>query len=101
MSSVELTFDTWHFLPYSGHAEESRDKEKIKQLWNDAYKAWFPKGLEDPNIAAIRVSVKEAEYWNSSSSGIVHAMGFVKAKLSGESYNPQASGTQDHGKITQ
>lgn len=87
------------WISVSGHAEESRDKEKIKQLWNEAYKAWFPKGLEDPNIAAVRVTIDEAEYWDSSSSMVVHAIGFLKAKLTGEQYNPQSAGTQDHGKI--
>jgi general stress protein 26 len=65
-----------------------RDKQKAEELWNPAYKAWFPKGLDDPDLALLKVSATQAEYWDSSSSAVVHLVGFVKALATGERYHP-------------
>ena len=32
------------YVSVSGAAQISRDRQKIEELWNPAYKAWFPKG---------------------------------------------------------
>ena len=83
------------YVSISGKAHVSKDPKKIEELWNPAFKAWFPKGKDDPNVAILRVAVNSAEYWDSPSSPVVHAIGFVKAVLSGESYKPG-----DHDKIS-
>jgi general stress protein 26 len=41
-------------------------------------KAWFPDGLDDPDLALLRVHVEAAEYWDSPSSTMVHIVGFVR-----------------------
>ncbi len=82
------------YVSISGKAHISKDPKKIEELWNPAFKAWFPEGKDDPNIAILRVAVNSAEYWDTPSSPVVHAIGFVKAVLSGESYKPG-----DHDKI--
>lgn len=35
------------------------------------YKAWFPGGESDPQIAVVRVDVTEANYWEASGELIV------------------------------
>ena len=45
------------YVSVSGTASISRDREKMKELWSPIHKAWFPKGLDDPNIALLRVEV--------------------------------------------
>lgn len=35
------------------------------------YKAWFPGGESDPQIAVVRVDVSEANYWEASGELIV------------------------------
>ena len=82
------------YVSVSGTAQIVNDREKIEELWNPAYKAWFPKGLDDPTICLLKVSVEQAEYWDSPSSTIVHIVGFVKALVTGE----RADGG-DHGKV--
>lgn len=76
------------YVSVSGTARTVRDRAKIEELWNPALKAWFPEGLEDPNIALIRVSVDHAEYWDAPSSTFVQLAGFVKAVATGETYKP-------------
>jgi len=82
------------YVSVSGKATISKDPKKIDELWNPVFKAWFPEGKDDPNVAILRVAVNSAEYWDSSGSAVVHAIGFVKATLTGEQYKPG-----DHDKI--
>lgn len=83
------------YVSVSGRASISKDKQKIEELWNPVLKAWFPKGLDDPNLALLKVSVEEAEYWDSPNSTLVQLAGFVKALVTGE----QAKGGE-HGKVS-
>jgi general stress protein 26 len=78
--------DNNRYVSVSGTAMVVRDRAKAEELWNPAYKAWFPDGLEDPDLALLRVDVHSAEYWDSPSSPVVHAIGFVKALATGERY---------------
>ena len=71
------------YVSVSGTAEIVRDREKIKELWSPALKAWFPKGLEDPDIALLKVSVERAEYWDGSQSIVAHAVSFVSSLVTG------------------
>ena len=56
-------------------------------------KVWFPKGKEDPEVALLEVTVKQAEYWDAPSSTMLHAYGYVKAVVTGESPQPGGHGT--------
>ncbi len=73
------------YISVSGRAQLVKDKEKIEELWNPILKAWFPKGLDDPTLSLLKISVEEAEYWDSPSSTIVQLVGFVKALVTGTS----------------
>ncbi|MEO6588550.1 MAG: pyridoxamine 5'-phosphate oxidase family protein [Pyrinomonadaceae bacterium] len=75
------------YVSVSGTAETYHDQKKIDELWNPFYKAWFPDGQTDSNIRVLKVSVEQAEYWDSSSSAIVHLVGFLKALATGEQYS--------------
>ena len=76
------------YVSVSGRAVVVRDRAKIEELWNPALKAWFPKGLDDPDIALLRVSAERAEYWDSPSSAVAHAVSFIKAVVTGTPANP-------------
>jgi general stress protein 26 len=76
--------DDQNYVSVSGLAELVRDKGKAKELWNEYLKTWFPKGLDDPDLALLKVRVDQAEYWDSPSSAMVHAFGYAKALLTGE-----------------
>lgn len=72
------------YVSVSGTGETFHDQAKIDELWNPFYKAWFPEGKEDPNIRVLKVSIEQAEYWDSPSSTFVHVAGFLKALATGE-----------------
>ena len=74
-----------HYVSITGRARIVRDKAKIKELWSEADRVWFPKGPDDPEIALLAVDVDQAEYWDAPSSAMIVAYGYAKARLSGES----------------
>ena len=76
------------YVSVSGDARLVQDKAKAAELWNPAYKAWFPKGLEDPDLCLLKVTPTQAEYWDTPGTVIVHAIGFVKAALTGHKATP-------------
>ena len=78
--------DKQHYVSVSGRARLVRDRRKIEELWNPAYKAWFPDGLEDPDLALLKVTAEKAEYWDGNSSVVAHLVGLVKAAATGTSY---------------
>lgn len=82
------------YVAVTGTAELVLDKSKAKELWSPLLKAWFPQGLEDPEVALLKVSVERAEYWDVRSSKMVQLVGFVKATLTGEPFKPG-----DHGQL--
>ncbi|HNP71680.1 MAG TPA: pyridoxamine 5'-phosphate oxidase family protein [Kouleothrix sp.] len=75
--------DDQRYVSVSGTAELLRDREKIRELWSPLYKAWFAQGLDDPDLALLRVRVEQAEYWDAPSSKFVALAGFVKALATG------------------
>jgi len=87
--------DKNNYISVSGRATLVRDKVIAKELWNPFFKAWFPKGLDDPQLALIRVAVERAEYWDSPNSKLVQLAGFLKAVATGK----QAKGGENE-KIT-
>jgi general stress protein 26 len=76
------------FVSISGRCALVLDKEKARELWNPTLKAWFPEGLDDPELALLRVSVEKAEYWDTPNSRMVQLAGFVKATLTGQEFRP-------------
>ena len=82
------------YVSVAGSGAIVKDRAKIEELWSPILKAWFPEGLDDPTLCLLKVSVKEAEYWDSPNSKIVQLYGFVKAIVTGE---PAKGG--DHGKV--
>lgn len=80
------------YLMINGTCGLVHNKEKMKELWNPLMKAWFPEGLEDPDMVMIKVTPHEANYWDSSSSQIVQLFYMVKALVTGKESNPGTAG---------
>ena len=64
------------FLMLRGTSSISRDKEKIKQLWEPIVKTWFTEGVEDPRITVIRVAPSDGYYWTTK-----HGKAIAGAKM--------------------
>ena len=76
------------YVSLSGTATVVQDKASVEAHWAESLRAWFPKGKEDPDIALLKVTINSAEYWDAPNSTMIHAYGYVKALLTGESPRP-------------
>jgi general stress protein 26 len=97
-SHVHLSFadaSDGSFLSICGQAKAVDDFELKKQLWNVPLLAWFPQGLDDPNLTLICVKMSSAEYWDAASK-FVQLFGYTKAILKGERYK---TGKSEHGRL--
>lgn len=77
------------YLSVSGKARVVRDQALIDTFWNDAMKAFFPNGKDDPNIVLIEVAIDTIEYWDGPGSWIGKALTFAVARVTG---NEEAMG---------
>lgn len=83
------------FLSICGQARMVDDFELKKKLWTVPMLAWFPEGLEDPNLTLVCVSLTSAEYWDSASK-FIQLFSYAKAILKGEHYH---IGKSEHGRL--
>jgi general stress protein 26 len=83
------------YVSVSGIATLVRDAARNEELWNPIYKIWFPGGLDDPELALLKVEVEKAEYWATPSSKVVQLIGFLKGMAAGE-----PSQSEEHEKVT-
>lgn len=71
------------YVSLAGDARLDRDRARIASFWNDALKAFFPKGLDDPDLALIEVRPRTAEYWDGPGSFLGKALTFMVARVTG------------------
>ena len=72
------------YVSLAGTAEVNRDRRRIGRFWNDAMKAFFPNGKDDPNLVLLEVQVRSIEYWDGPGSLVGKLVGFVVARVTGD-----------------
>ena len=73
------------WVSIAGTASRVDDRAKAEELWNPMLKAWFPDGLETPNLTMVKVHGETAEYWESAhSSKVITLIGYAKAAVTGK-----------------
>jgi general stress protein 26 len=73
--------DTW--VSVTGTARISGDLQKKKELFNVMAKAWFPGGVDDPDMELVEVKIEEAEYWNVKENKLLQLLKMGKAAATG------------------
>ena len=95
-SNVELFFQgSAHsdFLTLRGTASVTRDKEKIKELWEPIVKTWFTEGVDDPRITAIKVAPNEGYYWDTKHGTAVAGVKMLVGAAIGKTLDDSIEGT--------
>jgi general stress protein 26 len=59
------------FLCLRGRATVSKDKAKIRELWEPILKTWFTGGIDDPRITVLRFTPAEGYYWDTKHGNAV------------------------------
>ncbi len=72
------------YVSLAGKAKLVVDQALNEKYWKPQFEAWFPDGLEDPQLSLLKIEVEGAEYWDSPSSTVAHIKGFIQTKITGE-----------------
>ena len=78
------------YVSVSAQASISEDPALKAQLFGPMAKAWFPDGVDDPNLAVLVARAEHAEYWDVKQSKLVQLFAMAKAAVTGE--KPDAMG---------
>ncbi len=93
-SKVEILFAEGEskFMAIHGTATVMYDKEKIKELWTPIAKIWFKDGMDDPNIAIIRVERTGGYYWDTKHGKMVEFAIMAAALATGKTMDDGIEG---------
>jgi len=83
------------YVSVSGEAGVVNDMAKKQQLWNKMTEAWFPKGVNDPDLALVQVRITHADYWESKDNKLVQLFKMATAAVTGK---PPAD-MGEHGRV--
>jgi general stress protein 26 len=72
------------YVSVTGRARILEDRGKIKELWNEGLRVWFPDGPGNPELVLLAVEVDAATYWTRAASFATYAWTYVRARLTGE-----------------
>lgn len=72
------------YVSVSGNAKVVEDAAKKKALWNKMTEAWFPGGIDDPDLALVRVDIVHADYWDVKTNKLVQLYKMAKAAVTGK-----------------
>ncbi len=82
------------YVSVAGTASVVEDMGKKQQLWSKETEAWFPGGVDDPDLALVQVRISHADYWDVKDSKVVQLFKMAKAAVTGTP--PDMS---EHGKV--
>jgi len=76
--------DKDRFVSVSGTARVVENMAKKTELWTKMAQAWFPGGVDDPDLALVEVKVSHAHYWNVTESKITQLYQMAKSVVTGK-----------------
>jgi general stress protein 26 len=82
------------YVSVSANARISNDEAVKRALWTPLAKAWFPGGVDDPDLLLVCLDVVRADYWDVKESKIVQLWRMASAAVSGEP--PRDMGERGH-----
>ncbi len=71
------------YLDLWGKASVKREKQLIHNKWSAIVKAWFPGGVDDPNLCLLKVEPYDVYYWDAETGKMVAFLKMAAAALTG------------------
>jgi general stress protein 26 len=84
---VNLAFsdeDAGRYVSIAGLARIIDDRAKMREMWSPIYTAFFPDGVEDPELRLIRIETESAEVWEGPGGRVRQIIGMAKAAFTGD-----------------
>ncbi len=75
--------DSDRYVSVSGSARVVDDRSKVGALWSKLAGAWFPAGVDDPDLALVEVVITHAHYWDVKDNKVTQVYKMTKAAITG------------------
>jgi general stress protein 26 len=62
-----ISSEQQRYISISGIAQLVKDHKKLQELWKPELQIWFPQGLNEPDLALLKVQINKVDYWDSRS----------------------------------
>ncbi len=72
------------YVSVSGNARVVDDRAKKQALWSKLTEAWFPGGVDDPDLALVEVDITHAHYWDVKENKMFQLFKMAKAAVTGK-----------------
>ncbi len=85
--SVNVAYADTHkdrYVSVTGQARVNEDRRLRDTLFNALAKAWFPGGVDDPNLELVEVRILHAEYWSTTESKVTQLFKMASAAVTGQ-----------------
>ena len=80
------------FMTLTGTATASRDKRKIKELWEPVLKTWFTEGEDDPRITVLKFQPEGGYYWDNKHGNMVAGIKMLVGAAIGKTLDDSIEG---------
>jgi general stress protein 26 len=88
------------YVSLTGRGYTVKDPAKIKELWNEAWRVWFPDGPDQADLVLIRVDPTIGEFWDErGTKGARYLWEAAKAYAQGEQVNEERLEGEAHAKV--
>jgi general stress protein 26 len=88
------------YVSLSGHLDILRDPQRLRTLWKDAWRTWFPEGKADPSLVLLRLRPEIGEYWDERGMrGVRYLFGAARALLDGPGEGDPLRDPSLHAKV--
>lgn len=86
------------YLSISGVGVVVHEPARVRELWREPFRVWFPDGPDDPEVRLLVVEPLAAEYWdNRGANKLEYIFEATRAYVSGE--RPRVDEGDQHGRI--
>jgi general stress protein 26 len=86
-------------LSLRGRARAVEDPGRVKRLWSEPARVWFPDGPDDPDIVLIEVQPEAAEFWDTTGTNrFEYLWEAAKAYVTGERLSDGGEQDDMHGR---
>ena len=81
------------YMVLNGEAEIIFDRQKVDEIWSPLVKTWFKEGKDDPNISLIKVTPKNAYYWDVEGNQMINFFKMIASVATGTTLVDAKEGT--------
>jgi len=85
-NSIQLIYAKpggFEFMTIFGQATISTERPVLEKYYGSSDDAWF-EGIDDPNLTAIKVTPKDAHYWDAKNGKLISLLKMGMGAITGE-----------------